>query len=112
MKNLIKKGWSFLADFFNPKEWAKLLQSVPAVALALIFVANVLMNILAGKSIINVPATFDSTNWFTNGSNMWIVQDAGIIVSWIGFLVGDLLVKAFGTKNAIRINITSLVLSS
>lgn len=111
MKNLIKKIWSFLVDFFNPKEWTKLLRSVPAVALALIFVANVLMNILAAKSIINVPATFASTNWFTNGSNMWIVQDAGIIVSWIGFLIGDLLVKAFGSKNAIRINITSLVLS-
>ena len=111
MKNLIKKGWYFLADFFNPKEWLKLLRSVPAVALALIFVANVLMNILAAKSIINVPATFNSTNWFTNGDNFWLVQDAGIIVSWVGFLAGDLLVKAFGSKNAIRINITSLVLS-
>lgn len=111
MKNLIKKGWYFLADFFNPKEWLKLLRSVPAVALALMFVANVLMNILAAKSIINVPATFTSTNWFTKGDNFWLVQDAGLIVSWIGFLVGDLLVKAFGSKNAIRINITSLVLS-
>lgn len=111
MKNLIKKGWSFLADFFNPKEWLKLLRSVPAVALALIFVANVLMNILAAKSIINVSATFGSTNWFTKGDNFWLVQDAGIIVSWIGFLAGDLLVKAFGSKNAIRINITGLALS-
>lgn len=111
MKNLIKKSWSFLADFFNPKEWLKLLRSVPAVALALMFVANVLMNILAAKSIINVSATFTSTNWFTKGDNFWLVQDAGLIVSWIGFLVGDLLVKAFGSKNAIRINITSLVLS-
>lgn len=113
MKNLIKKSWSFLADFFNPKEWAKLLRSVPAVALALIFVANVLMNILAAKSIINVPATFASTNWFIGGEghDFWLIQDAGLIVSWIGFLVGDLLVKAFGSKNAIRINITSLVLS-
>lgn len=114
MKNLIKKGWSFLADFFNPKEWVKLLRSVPSAAFALILVANVLMNILAAKSVINVPATFDSTNWFISGDpnrDLWIVQDAGILVSWMGFLVGDLLVKAFGSKNAIRINITSLVLS-
>lgn len=117
MKSLIKKVWSFLVDFFNPKEWTKLFRSVPAIALALIVVANVLMNILAAKAIIQVPANVP-TSWFTvnkTGSadyaNFWIIQDAGIIVSWIGFLVGDLLVKAFGSKNAIRINIASLGLS-
>lgn len=111
MKSLINKTWSFLKDFFNPKEWLKLLRSVPAMALTLIVLSGVLMNILAAKSIINLPANFSSKNWFTNGDNMWIVQDAGIIVSWLGFLAGDLLVKAFGSKNAVRINLTSLFLS-
>ena len=85
-----------IVDFFNPKEWLKTLRSVPALALALITVATVLMNILANKSIINLP---------------WLIQDAGILMSWVGFLVGDLLVKAFGSKNAIRVNLTCLGIS-
>ena len=85
-----------IVDFFNPKEWLKTLRSVPSLALALITVATVLMNILANKSIINLP---------------WLIQDAGILMSWVGFLVGDLLVKAFGSKNAIRVNLTCLGIS-
>ena len=85
-----------IVDFFNPKEWLKTLRSVPSLALALITVATVLMNILANKSMINLP---------------WLIQDAGILMSWVGFLVGDLLVKAFGSKNAIRVNLTCLGIS-
>ena len=85
-----------IVDFFNPKEWLKTLRSVPSLALALITVATVLMNILANKSIISLP---------------WLIQDAGILMSWVGFLVGDLLVKAFGSKNAIRVNLTCLGIS-
>lgn len=85
-----------IVDFFNPKEWLKTLRSIPSLALALITVATVLMNILANKSIINLP---------------WLIQDAGILMSWVGFLVGDLLVKAFGSKNAIRVNLTCLGIS-
>lgn len=88
--------WEETKDFFNPKEWLKTLRSVPSLALALITVATVLMNILANKSIINLP---------------WLIQDAGILMSWVGFLVGDLLVKAFGSKNAIRVNLTCLGIS-
>jgi uncharacterized PurR-regulated membrane protein YhhQ (DUF165 family) len=110
VKKFTKKVYLFFADFFNPKEWTKLFRSVPAIALTLIVLANVLMNLVAAKSIIEVPANVP-TSWFTNGSNKWIIQDAGILISWIGFLVGDLLVKAFGSKNAIRINIASLGIS-
>lgn len=92
-----KKGFFYvLKDFFNPKEWIKTLRSIPSVVFALCVLANVLMNILANKSIINLP---------------YLVQDAGIIMSWVGFLAGDLIVRAFGTKNAIRVNITCLLLS-
>ena len=96
IKQFFKKTKSILKDFFNPKEWLKTLRSVPALALALITIATVLMNILANKSIINLP---------------WLIQDAGILMSWVGFLVGDLLVKNFGSKNAIRVNLTCLGIS-
>lgn len=102
-KKFFSKIWSTLKDFFNPKEWIKTMRSVPAMALALITIATVLMNILANKSIIEVPR-------LGNG-DYWLVQDAGIIMSWVGFLVGDLLVKNFGSKNAIRVNLTCLGIS-
>lgn len=96
LREQFSKLWAAIKDFFNPKEWLATLRKVPSLALALATTATVLMNILANKSIINLP---------------WLIQDAGIIVSWVGFLVSDLLVKAFGSKNAIRVNLTSLVIS-
>lgn len=92
----MKKLFNILKDFFNLKDWKKTLRQTPSLALALIAVATVLMNILANKSIIELP---------------WLLQDAGILVSWVGFLVGDLLVKHFGAKHAIRINLTCLAIS-
>lgn len=85
-----------LVDFFNMKDWMKTLRAIPSVVVALTVLANVLMNILANKSIINLP---------------WLIQDAGILVSWVGFLTGDLIVKAFGAKNGIRVNLTALAIS-
>lgn len=102
-KTFFSRIWNKLKDFFNPKDWIRTLRSVPAMALALITVATVLMNILANKSIIEIPRLGDG--------DYWLVQDAGIILSWVGFLVGDLLVKNFGSKNAIRVNLTCLGIS-
>lgn len=102
-KTLFKKIGETLKDFFNPKEWLKTLRNVPALALTLITLATVLMNILANKSIIELPRLGDG--------DYWLVQDAGLIFSWIGFLVGDLMVKNYGSKNAIRVNLTCLGIS-
>ena len=70
--NLIKKSWFVLKDFFNMKDWMLMLRKVPGVSLALITVSTVLMNILANKSIIELP---------------WLLQDAGVCLSWVGFIV-------------------------
>lgn len=94
--SFFKRVLNLLKDFFNPKEWIKTLRSIPPVALTLATLATVLMNILANKSIIELP---------------WLIQDAGICLSWIGFLIGDIVVKAFGSKNAIRMNLTALCIS-
>ncbi len=98
-----KKIFLALKDFFNPKDWLRTLRSVPGMALALITVANILMNVLANKSIIELA--------FPNSDSYWLIQDAGVCLSWIGFLVGDLLVKNFGAKHAIRVNLTALIIS-
>ena len=90
-------------DFFNPREWVKTLRTVPGMVLALITVAMILMNVLANKAIIELP--IPNTNTF------WLIQDAGVVLSWVGFLAGDLLVKNFGAKHAIRVNLTALFIS-
>ena len=98
-----KKFGLGLQDFFNPKEWLKTLRSVPGLVLALITVSMILMNVLANKAILELP--IPGTNTF------WLIQDAGVLLSWVGFLAGDLLTKNFGAKNAIRINLTALAIS-
>ena len=92
----MKKIINTLKDFFNFKDWVSDLRAVPSLVVALLLTSTVLMNILANKSIIELP---------------WALQDAGILVSWISFLVGDLLVKGFGSKTAIRVNLTCLSIS-
>ena len=92
-----------LKDFFSPREWIRTLRSVPGMVLALITVANILMNVLANKSIIQLS--------FPNGKDYWLIQDAGVVLSWVGFLAGDLLVRNFGARHAIRVNLTALLIS-
>lgn len=96
MENKKQNLWAILKDFFNMKDWVKTLRSIPSIVVAMTVLANVLMNILANKSIINLP---------------WLIQDAGILVSWVGFLTGDLIVRAFEAKNGIRVNLTALAIS-
>lgn len=99
MKTLLQK----IKDFFNPSDWIRTLRNVPSLAVTFCVLASVLMNILANKSIID-------TQLF-EGSFLWVVQDAGILFSWCGFLAGDLIVRAYGTKTAIRVSITSVIIS-
>lgn len=101
-KSLFTKAKTTLKDFFNMKDWVKLLRSIPALALTFCILASVLMNILANKSIVDQQI---GNTW------MWIVQDAGILFSWCGFLAGDLIVRAYGTKNAIRVSLTSVLVA-
>lgn len=98
----MKKLKQQLKDFFNLKDWLKLLRSIPALALTFCVLSAVLMNILANKSIIDATII---PGW------VYVVQDAGILFSWCGFLAGDLIVRAYGTKNAIRVTITTVLIS-
>lgn len=92
-----------IRDFFSFPDWIRTLRSVPGLTIGLLLAANVLMNILANKSIIELK--------FPDSDSYWLIQDAGIFFSWIAFLIGDLLVKNFGAKNAIRVNVTCIILS-
>lgn len=95
-----------MTTFQRIKEWFKkdwnetkvLFKCIPALPFALLCVALVAMNYLANKGIIPSPAS----DYFQ--------ADAGIIVSWVAFLASDMLVKRFGAKAAIKVNITAILM--
>lgn len=80
----LKKDW---------KETKLLFRALPALPFAVLVVALICMNILAGKTIVN---------------ESWIALDAGILVSWMSFLAGDMLVKRFGPKASIKVSLAAI----
>lgn len=84
IKNWFKNDW---------KETQLLFRNLPAIPFAILCIALVVMNVLANKLIVETS---------------WISLDAGIIVSWVAFLAGDMLVKRFGPKAALKINFAAL----
>lgn len=67
-----------------------LMRSVPCPVVALFTVSVVLMNLLANKEI----ATGVS----------WLALDCGFTVSWLSFLVMDMITKRFGARASIQIS--------
>ena len=80
------------------KDWNEtkvLFRCIPAFPFAILCAALIAMNFLANKAIV---------------SETWISLDAGITVSWIAFLAGDMLVKRFGAKASIKVNIAAIII--
>lgn len=86
------------------KQWVKdeihetkvLFKGLPAIPFTMVVLSFILMNLLATVPLFNEP---------------WIAGDCGIIVSWLAFLFGDMLVKRYGAKGSIKINITALLIA-
>lgn len=76
-------------------EFKLLMKSVPAITLTLFVMSVFSMNLLANKSL-SLP--FE-----------WLALDCGIIVSWIAFLVMDVLTTRFGPKAATEISIAAIL---
>lgn len=86
------------------KDWKMLFRSIPSIAVGLYLVAIVMMNLWACKSLLSYQygdGPFDSATIAT-----W-----GIILSWIPFLVTDVLTKVFGAKASIKLSILGLVVN-
>lgn len=86
------------------KEWLKqdwhetkvLFKGIPAIPFAMVIMSFILMNILASVPLYN---------------ESWIAGDAGILVSWMAFLFGDMFVKRYGAKGSIKIQLASIVIA-
>ena len=86
------------------KQWFKnevletkvLFKDLPAVPFAVICLSFIVMNLLATVALYNVG---------------WAAGDIGIIVSWHSFLFGDMFVKRYGAKGAIKIQAAALFIA-
>lgn len=86
------------------KDWKMLFRSIPSIAVGLYLLATVMMNLWACKSLLSYQygeGPFDSATIAT-----W-----GIILSWIPFLVTDVLTKVFGAKASIKLSILGLLVN-
>lgn len=78
-------------------EFVLLMHSVPPMFAAVFIVALVAMNLLANKSI--------------NTGLDWLALDCGIVVSWIAFLVMDVMAKHFGAKASTELSIVAVIVN-
>lgn len=72
------------------------LRSIPGLVTAIFVVSVISMNLLANKSIFNLP---------------WLASTSGIFVSWISFLCMDAVCKRFGARASTILNTVAMVLS-
>lgn len=78
-------------------ELGLLIKGVPPLTLTIFVLSVFSMNLLAGKSI-TLP--FD-----------WLALDCGILVSWVAFLIMDLLTNHFGPKAATGISVVAILIN-
>lgn len=72
------------------------LRAIPGAVTAIFILSVISMNLLANKSIFNLP---------------WLASTAGIFVSWISFLCMDAVCKRFGAKTATILNTVAMIMS-
>ena len=72
------------------------LRAIPGLVTALFILAVVSMNLLANKSIFNLP---------------WLASTAGVFLSWLGFLCMDAVCKRFGAAAATILNTVAMLVS-
>ena len=71
------------------------LRAIPGIVTAIFVLSVVSMNLLANKSIFNLP---------------WLASTAGIFVSWVSFLCMDAVCKRFGAKAATILNTVAMLI--
>lgn len=72
------------------------MRAIPGTVTAIFILSVVMMNLLANKSIFNLP---------------WLASTAGIFVSWVTFLCMDSVCKRFGYKAATILNTVGMIVN-
>ena len=72
------------------------MRAIPGLVTAIFILSVVSMNLLANKSIFNLP---------------WLAATAGVFMSWISFLCMDAVCKRFGAKTATILNTVAMIVN-
>lgn len=72
------------------------MRAIPGLVTAIFILSAVSMNLLANKSIFNLP---------------WLAATAGVFMSWISFLCMDAVCKRFGAKTATLLNTVAMIVN-
>ena len=78
-------------------EFRLLMRNIPPIVLSLFVITIITMNLLANKSL-NIPLA-------------WLALDCGTIISWLAFLINDILTKHFGPKAATEVSILASIIN-
>ena len=76
--------------------FAILLRSVPATVVTLFVVSVISMNLLANKTLVQLP---------------WIALDGGMLISWLSFMCMDIITRHFGPKAANQITVLAAAIN-
>ena len=71
-----------------------LLRSIPSPVVAFFILSVVVMNLLANKTVVNLP---------------WLALDGGFFVSWLAFLTMDIIVRRYGPSAANKVNVFAII---
>ena len=81
---------------FDVEDWKKLFRSIPGTVTMISVVTVVIMNLMAAKVVIMTPV---------------MGVTGGVLLSWIPFLIGDVVVKTYGAKAATKLNLLGLFIN-
>ena len=81
---------------FDFNDWKMLFRSIPGLVTAISVTAVIVMNLMASKVVVMTP---------------WLGVTGGVLISWIPFLIGDVVVKTYGAKAATKLNIIGLIIN-
>lgn len=91
--NPIVDMFRWLFDF---QDWKMLLRSIPGLVTALSVMSVTIMNLMASKVIVMLP---------------WVGITGGLLLSWLPFLTGDMVVKTYGAKAATKLTILGFLVN-
>ena len=83
---------------FDIRDWKMLLRSIPGIVTTIFVLSVVVMNLMASKTVVMTDPS-------------WLGITGGLFLSWIPFLVMDILNKTYGAKAATKLNILALVVN-
>lgn len=83
---------------FDMKDWKMLLRSIPGLVTTIFALSVVVMNLMASKTVIMTDPS-------------WLGVTGGLLLSWIPFLCMDIIVKTYGAKAAIKVNMLGLFIN-